>query len=73
MDREQEDIAADHKSDWEHPEVDAEMDEKLEQLPSPPPAPKVPRPKRRERVKFCTQEHNEFTHFPLDPNCPICQ
>ena len=47
-----EEIAADHKSEWEHPEVDAEMDEK-ECTPSPPPAVKVPRPKRREKVKFC--------------------
>ena len=24
-------------------------------------------------MNFCTQSHNEFTHFPLDPNCEICQ
>ena len=69
----EEKITAKHKAEWwEHPEEKADMDEKAD-VPSPPSAAKVPRPKRRERVNFCTQSHNEFTHFPLDPNCEICQ
>ena len=67
-----EDVSIDHPTEWEYPE-EAEEGEKLDGAPAPPKAPQVPRPKRREKVNFCTQLHNEFTHFPLDPNCPICQ
>ena len=40
--------------------------------PNPPKPHKVARPKRAEKLKLCTQEHNLLTHFPKDPRCPIC-